>query len=1036
MAQKLRALLRSVVLRPAKKYTPSLVADIFPLIKSKENLDDLLQSGYFNILWRFFHADVTNNHLQLILLVAYYELDFCNACSCLQTITSDESKLSDLVVRVLQATMDASANNTALKGASFLFLGALVRFDVSALRGSKLYAKWNENIVDLHLKTFSTLERSAYPGYTSCFVYFYICWAISDNDEKRRIGKLNVSLYFTGSGMGEAVSTRLGDLLALVCYEEEDFVSSQLIFQNYGPRFDFLVLAFSRLDITHTELTEALEELDSQQLEKVAGSMSIETHLPSSPLIEAIVGKVLGPRITTSSCFHISQFTEVDLFDLFDTTYPELAINLLIPYTLNLSQNDLLASEQLRLAWRVLEQINDHLVSTLERLTITDGTKEDGIKGTSKYFYRLESAEFTGRYGSLTTKTPLKIIHDTVILLEIHKRNEHDERSRIKTYGIRAARVAKVITSGDKLAMVHVDRVGDDTYNAFISLPETIPVQSLHQLNEVVKSSTGSPIFDKDGSLDDHAIEAFHLDMEAVKAIEGVELESEKDAGQAFKFKNTKFKIILSGIPNDMFAEAESRALLTMLASKVLVIRADSNSGRSSLTNCFLHTIQHNFPTERCLVVLPTRLAVAQFTLSSQLNSVVKVGDPQNLNAVFNKRKHLLDRVSEISKILGLSDYAFDTNAVNALILFQAHVIPKWEGFLGQLKKSNESIGRYPFKQFEFGDDDSIERMLSDVLEHYSDIKKAFAELQRLLPLDKVDRKDTQAVEEFLTKTSKFTICSIDDLDLLQKYDNIVSFSSSSEVLIPILKGSRRTVLFSPEKFAGIAKFAESLSISSPALPTIGVRSEIAALTGATSRIKSEYNPGFKYTVQHINVAESESQVNIEEARYVVYLFQYFRLLGYPHRQLLVIILSPYMKILIEEILEETNIRKFDEASDDVDGFQFGWPLMQSSKCPFPCDYAIVLSHLGLSMREYVEVAKSAKRGLYFVGSSLSAPYKVKQGDLEIYTGVKFALGTDSRRSGGAYKLEGAEHLGAYVEQMTSTRMGRKRDEKRGKKQN
>lgn len=1021
MEQKFRLLLRSIVVRPAKKFTLGLVTDILPYVKSKESLDDLLQSGYFKVVWSFFHADVTNNHLKLILLVAYYELDFCNEASCLHSMTSDKSKIQDLVVRVLQATMDTSADSTALRGAAFLFLGALVRFDASVLRGSKLYAKWSENILEHHLNALSTLERPEYPGYTRCFVYFCICWAVSDEVVKTKVTNLQVSLYFTGPGMGEALTMRLGDLLSLVCYEEADFVSIQLIFQNYGSTFDFLVMAFSRLDVPHAELAEALETLEPKQLDSVATSLNIEAKLSRVPLIESIVVKVLGPRITRSTCFQISKFTEIDLFDLFDYAYPELVTVPLIPYTLKLEESHFLSSEQLRLAWSILSQIHEHLMSTLGRLTITDGTKEEGIQGKSKYFYRLQSATFTGRYGTLTTKTPLNTISDTVILLDVHRRNDHDERFRIKKHGIRAALVARVISSGNKEVKVHVDGIGEHTYNGFISLPETISVKGLNELTEAAKSLRGSHIFDLGETTDDCSTEVVNLDMDVVKAIEGVEFESKKD-GRQFKYRSKNFH---STAANSMLNGPESQALLTMLTSKILVIRAASNSGRSCLTNCFLETLQRNWPAERCLVVLPSRLAVGHFRCFPDLASVVKVGDPHYVNGVFDRRKQLLEKVSGISKLLDLHEYAFDTSVVNALMLFQAHIVPKWDAFLSQLQKSKESIARYPFKNFHVSDDADYEKMLTDVLDHYADIKKTFADLQRLLALDKVDCKDTRTVEEFFAKTSKYTVCSIDDLDPLQKYDNIVSFSSLPQVLIPILKGSKRTIFFTPEKFAGLVRLAETLSAPSAPLPTVGVRSEIAALTGRSSSVTSQYNPGLKYTVQHIKVTESKGQVNIEEARYIVYLYQYFRLLGYPHSQLLVIVASPYMKVLIEEILEESNISKDDEPSDEAVGFKFGWPLIQSSKGQFSCDYAIVLSHPSLSMREYVEVAESARLGIYIVGSSLSAPYKIKLGELEVYTGAQFALGKDFRGQSEAYEMEGADHMGEYVEQMTRTRMGR-----------
>lgn len=1021
MPQELRKLLRNILVRPPKKYTAALVADIFPHVKSNESLDDLLYSGYFHVIWNFFHADVTNNHLQLILLLAYYELDFCNQTSCLETLASDKSKLHDLVVRVLQATMDPSANNVTLKGSAFLFLSALVRYDVSFLRENKLYAKWNNNVLDQYLRTFSSLETVQYPSYTKCFIYLCICWAVSDEEMKSKIRDLHVALFFTSGGMGEALSKRLGDLLSLVCYEKSDFVSNQVLFQDFGPSFDFLTLAFSKLDVSHTQLNEALEDVGSEQLTKIARVLNIGIDLPTKFLVEAITTKVLGPRITRSTTFQISRYTEFDLFDLFDTANPELAINPLIPYTLELIEDNITEYEQLILSWKVSKQIHNHLMSTLGRLAITDGTKAEGIKGKSKYFHVVETAEFTGAFGNITIKAPVTSLSDAVILLDVHRPNDRDERLRIKKFGIQAARVAKVLSYLGKLVKVRVEHLGEATYNAFISLPENVSTNNLRQLNDAIKCSKKLSIFENQGNPDESAIEVFHLKMDVLENIEGVKFEDKDDSHKHFQYNGVKFN---SNFAMGMFNLGESHALLEMLTSRVLVVKADTNSGRSSLTNCFLHTLQRNWPNERCLVILPSRLAITQFTLFPGLESVVKVGLLQNVTDVIRRRSKLLKKVSEISKILKLDEYAFDTNAVNALMLFTAHIVPKWEDYLSLLNKSKRAIERYPFERFNFDEEEDYEIMLTAVLEHYAVIKKTFADLQKLLPLDKVDQDDVQAIQQFLVKTSKYVISSIEDLKALESFDNIISFSSSPEVLTPLVQGSKRVIFFTPEYYVGLIKSAESVSNSPVELSTIGVRKEIAALTGSKSSVKSEYNPGFKHTVQHITVPEVKSQVNIDEAKYAVYLFQYFRLLGYPHHQLLVMVQSPYMNVLIEEILEEHKIYKTDVACDDAKGFKFGWPLIQSCQDPFSCDYAIVLCHLGLSMREYFDVAKSARLGLYFIGSSLTAPYKIRLGDLEVYTGAHFSSGNDSRAKTEAYEMDGAEHMGEYVEQMTKTRMG------------
>lgn len=987
-----------------------MVSDVFPLVTSRADLQDILSSGYFrSVAWRFFHTDITNNHLQLILVASYYELEFGNTCVFMETMAQEPEKLKVLVTRVLQSTLNATDSNAGLIGAAFLFLGALVRYDARWLLECSLYSKWSESCLPIYINTYYGTEVARFPGFTKCVLYFCICCAVCEKSLRERVRDLHFLVYFTGipEEAGHALVRRLGNVLAGLLEPEtaaNDFVDAQIRFKTaaLGPAFDFLTIAFSRLDVSHSQLSLALETLEIAQLQLLAQTKSL---MQRKPLIELVLLAVLGPRVPYTRTFDLSQFTEEDLFDILDNTeFSELPVVPLVPYIFQ-GPNDLIAGEQARLAMKILHQLNFHLFASLDRLTIVDGAREDGVKGKSKYVHRLESVKLSGCVGQLTMKS-LAAVGGYVVLLEIGKPADHDERVRVRKFGIYAARVVRVLFSEGKNVLVHGSMAGyEDRFNWVVCLPESVLVESLVKLHEVLDEKCldfgeNSPV---------HADEVLVpcIDYDTAKKVENVRLLDEKDK---FHYGECTF---LPGNGPDSLSPREAAVLLEMLSSRISRVDCAPNSAQA-IVGKFLEAVSSNFPAERCLVVLPCR--VSALPAGSPSGSFV-AGSEQCVGDVFLKRKHLLEKVKTLGYFLGLADYAFDASATNALMLYDAHVVPKWKSFLKQLDKSADSIKRYPLAKLSF-ESENPELMLSAVVDHYLEVKTVFAELQQLLPLDKTD--NGEQVQKFLLHSSKYVFADVSLLVHVEgAFDNVVCMCGSPEIAFPIARNPnfKRLVFFSSQ-VAGIA----SCVPKQPLLPLKGVRSEIAALTGASSTVESKYNPGMKYCAQQIQVPPSQSRVNVDEARYVVYLFQYMRLLGYEYGRI-ELVASPYMKVLIEEILEERGISRGERPSDTKTDFSFGWPYVQEESSP--ADFLIVSSHPGLSMKAYTDAAQCARLGLYFIGAECTAPFKVKLGDFELYAGVLYAQGRDNRSKSDAYVMEGAEHLGEYTEEMTKMRRGK-----------
>lgn len=1047
----LRPLLKDIVLKSPKKFSLHFVVDVFPHIKSSLDIDDLLECLYFQkVAWRFFHADVTNNHLQLVLLIAHHELEL-NSTETWDLMAADPQKFQHLLERVLQVTMNTSDTNVALRGAAFLFLGGLVRINLASLQNCKLYEKWLGSVFEVG-RVANVLNSN---DDVKCFLHFCMCCAVVLDEYKQKIAQAHVPLYFThvADEMGAALTTRLGHLLSIVLHAPTDFVGTQLAFKeaNLGARFDFCVLAMSRLDVSHSELFSALEQLELAELANLATKLGIvHAEMPKLPLAETIVQTVLGPRISPARISTPDEFTEGDIFDVLeDLRLPQLYFRPILPLTASADVNTVILGEQSKLAQNVMHQVHQHLVTTLDRLTIVNGNHDDGIKGKSKYFRRIESATISGPVQTLTLKGTIDTsvcAGGAVVLLEICKPITSDERPRIRKFGIQGARMARVVadSEGSQIRVRAPRKVENTQFNAVVILPDLVDVASLGAFCDAAKCvKLKSPVFAKLRWVDNESAEEETTDKKAEntektpdeKKTENTEKTAEKKPESPER--TVEVKTDTSGREKDTSVHSP--------AQNVLVFLGDKNSGQEAIVNRFLEELAASRSQEKCLVVLPSRAAVSVFPLTQLAKSkCAKFGDPESLYNVETSKKAALERVSDLAATLHLQEYAFDCSAENALMLYETHIVPKWNAYLGQLQKTHDSVERYPFRKFEFSGQENLRARLEAVANHYAGVKLTFALLQQLLPLDKVELLNNVLVFKYLAKKAPYVLVSIDDLASLYSsesfenaFENIVTLTSAPETWIALLRNRaslQRLMVFSKPQFAGISKWPRCVPIvldqNMPSL--VGLRGETQkAGNSDKSGPKSPYNPGLKFTAQHIPVLPENGTVNVHEARYIVHFYQYLRLLGYPHNQIVLVVKSPFMRLLIDEILDENKIN--GGASDLASNFRFGYPIFAPTiathaEANVPgCDYVIASTHPAFAMGDYTEVAKAARRGLYVFGAKCTSPYKLRSGELQVHTGVRFQMRKDAREETDAYVIEGPDHLGEYVEQMTNVRTGKSR---------
>lgn len=1009
-------ILESLRLKLAKSFSPAFVSDVYSKISSYEDVDDLLASSYFqNIAWKFFHADVTNNHLELILLMAFYEFEYLNSANCFLIMAEDQSRLKDLLLRVLQSTLVHQEANSRLEAAAFLFLSAQMRYDSSLLLQCKLYPKWIETVPKPFMSQLLG-EPKEDVGPIEHFLYFTICASISLDVLRETFHPFRISARLAHNDVEPHPRIqKLASMLSDVLYGEEDgksFLLKKVLLQSHEiASFYDVIHAPSKYDVDREKFISCLSGLDQAKLEEIAVSLGYEGELSLDFLPHVIAEIVLGHNLSTVSC---STLTEHELFDYFEesTGYP-----LSVPLSMPTTKQNFLTSIKEKAVLDMSKNINTHMINCLNRLTITDPSNENGIRGSSKYFLRPSGFLVEGASAKLSMKKLFPDIKpgERVVLLEMQKPNKYDSSYRMQKYGIFTARVARVISASDESITIGWKFPGfEKRFNAMVRLPQSFSaLEALEKaIGEYTEDLTLKATGDKNQlnlevSVDSVAYETL-LEITTLPPIK--KRRSGSITQDVFDYNGSK---VVLGKKYQALLGPQAKVLLDMVTLKTVHFPGSSNEFFPAVVE-FLQVVSQNWPKEKCLIVVPHAAAVQLFPVCENL-LLLKYRDASEIARANQLRDSLLGRVSKLAAHLGLGQYDFGSSVRNALMLYHCHVKPRWEQYLGQLAKLKENAVKYPFHKEEAGDGEHLEQLLLRVVDHYASIKAIFAELQQIAPLSLDCTADD--IHVFLAKQKRHVVAAVEDAATLAcKFDRIVLFGGVPESQVPVLRSQPRLVAV-----FGMGYLAPGKSENLPNAASGAVsRTEIARLYGEKGVGIRSYNLGLKYAVQNVSVPFSSHQVNVEEAKYCVYLFQYLRLLGYPHHRILVVVNSPFMYKLIEEVLEEQKIGRNSTACDDRRGFRFGWPLLQHMQAVFPADYVIVSTHGDMSFRKWNNALRSAALGFYSVGST--AIGRIQNGPFELYTGGSFVRGTDHRENSECYVIEDAAHMGEYIAQMTKAR--------------
>lgn len=331
------------------------------------------------------------------------------------------------------------------------------------------------------------------------------------------------------------------------------------------------------------------------------------------------------------------------------------------------------------------------------------------------------------------------------------------------------------------------------------------------------------------------------------------------------------------------------------------------------------------------------------------------------VNALLSRRLELLQEVSRLAQQLKVSeDVAYSCETAGHF--WMLHVLPRWEKFRNQIPSSEISIAeRFPFTSFfrqplfkgETNED------LETAMDCFVYLKSLFQELEECRPFELL-KVHNDRVNHLLVKQSKIVAMTCTHAALKRKdflsigfqYDNVLMEESAQaleiETFIPwTLQNStqklKRIILIGDhhqlppvvrhpafQKYSHLDQslFARFVRLGMPFLELDAQgrsRPSIAKLFNwrydalgdlpvvQIDPVFQKANPGFAFDYQFIDVIDPTGQgesmptpffyQNLAEAEFVVYVYQYMRLLGFPNSKISILTTYNGQKHLLRDVL-------------------------------------------------------------------------------------------------------------------------------------
>lgn len=528
-----------------------------------------------------------------------------------------------------------------------------------------------------------------------------------------------------------------------------------------------------------------------------------------------------------------------------------------------------------------------------------------------------------------------------------------------------------------------------------------------------------------------------------------------------FKFSDKSNELSVQTIPYNMptsmtsiLNKQQSKILISSISTGLTMVEYNPHSGvKTLLAQTFKH-LTMNYPNEKTLVVVPSLVYLKKFPISEDEVKWFKFDDndwfEEYKTNVCKKNEILLAQITKISDQLKLSQYGFDENGENSMLLYKLHILPNWNSFLKRLEQCEEDnyleVFNNEFPEIKLSTSShNGQENLKIIVDWYQSVKILIKELYELSSIMKfINNKE---LENVIIRKHANTIFIPEDkvIDFSKvygdiKFDSLIMINNKdlTNAAISLLNNnsrSKRVILYNENQWTHDNIFQrfkwKSANVYKLNEQIYNVRPEIYDLCNDKDEnddsilindlLSHKYNPGFKEVIQIIKLLSTKtttnnkskkgknnkkdndnrnntvSKVNIEDGQVSVAVYQYMRLLGYPRERISIVVKSLYQRNLIEEILQDRKIKKKDTSSDSRDGFKFGWPIIEmgddsENNSEGSNDYVIacLFDHTStIEWKEVKDVSRRGRFGVYIIGD-ISKPQidkKLGKVDKELVTG-------------------------------------------------
>ena len=437
------------------------------------------------------------------------------------------------------------------------------------------------------------------------------------------------------------------------------------------------------------------------------------------------------------------------------------------------------------------------------------------------------------------------------------------------------------------------------------------------------------------------------------------------------------------------FTPVQAQAVLSGLQPGLTMLVGPPGTGKTDTAVQVLHTLYHNFPNQRTLVITHSNAALndlfhklmerdvpARYLLrlgmgEAQLDTELDFSRQGRVNAMLARRLELLEEVERLARTLGVPDdvaYTCETAAHFWLL----HVLARWEAFAAAVARAGDAdaaivAGRFPFTQFfanapqPLFEGRAVAADMRKARGCFRHLKVMFTELEECRAFEllkgQADRGNYLLTRQAKVVAMTCTHAALKRRDFVRlgfKYDNLLMEESAQileiETFIPMLlqrtddgvSRLKRVVLIGDhhqlppvvknvafQKYCHMDQslFTRFVRLGTPYIELNAqgrARPELARLYNWRYRqlgdlpcvAQGEYaaaNAGFAHTTQFVDVPDFDGHGEVEptphfvqnlgEAEYIVSVYQYMRLLGYPAHKISILTTYRGQKHLIRDVI-------------------------------------------------------------------------------------------------------------------------------------